>query len=214
MQISRRKRSVNTFMSVKERLVVILIRYTIHEKKSKTYSDRDENKRAAYLTEIQKLNPKRIVYVDESGMNDNDFYPYAYAPIGERYYEARTGYYKKRISMIGGLCYHQFFAPMMLEGHCNTTVFETYIEQILVPQLKPGMTIIIDNASFHKSDKIKQLINKAGCQLRFLPPYSPDLNPIEHYWYKIKNDIRKIMRNQKISIEQAMISTLVDVATC
>lgn len=163
---------------------------------------------------MQVLDPEKVVYIDESGMNDNDFYPYAYAPIGQRYYEAHAGHYKKRISMIGALRQREFFAPMMLEGHCNTIVFEAYIEQILVPQLKPDMTIIIDNASFHKSNTIKKLIEKAKCQLIFLPPYSPDLNPIEHYWYKIKNVIRKLMRNENINIEKAMMDTLVNISTC
>ena len=76
------------------------------------------------------------MYVDESGMNDNDFYPYAYSAIGTRHYEAHPGHYKKRISMIGGLCNKDFMAPLMFEGHCNTTVFELYVEQVLVPKLK------------------------------------------------------------------------------
>ena len=141
-------------------------------------------------------------------MNDNDFYPYAYSQIGKRYYESKPGHYTKRISMIGGLCGKQFQAPFMFEGHCNTATFEVYIEKILAPELKPGMTIVIDNASFHKSEKVKKLINDAECQLIFLPPYSPDLNPIEHWWHKIKTGIRKIMRDTKAVLDEAMGITL------
>ena len=131
-------------------------------------------------------------------MNDNDFYPYAYSAIGKRYYEAHPGHYKKRISMIGGLCNHNFMAPFMFQGHCNTGVFEEYLEKILIPQLTKGMIVVIDNASFHKTAKIKKLMQAAGIKLIYLPPYSPDLNPIEHYWHKIKNLIRKLMRNSKL----------------
>jgi transposase len=145
-------------------------------------------------------------------MNDNDFYPYAYSKIGTRHYESQPGHYTKRISMIGGLCDKQFQAPFMFEGHCNTAIFEAYIEEVLVPALKPGMSVVIDNASFHKSAKIKKLIDDAECNLIFLPPYSPDLNPIEHWWHKIKTEIRKVMRNAKEKLDEAMTATLKSMA--
>lgn len=147
-------------------------------------------------------------------MNDNDFYPYAYCAVGKRYYEAHPGHYKKRISMMGGLCGKRFQAPFILEGHCNTSTFEVYIECVLAPTLKPGMTVIIDNASFHKSATIRSLIEKVGCQLIFLPPYSPDLNPIEHYWHKIKTAIRKKMRDSKVMLDEAMGKSLKEMCTC
>jgi len=163
---------------------------------------------------MKAIDPKTTVYVDESGMNDNDFYPYAYAKKGKRHYEAWPGHYKKRISMIGGLCGNHFQAPFMFEGHCNTATFEIYVEKVLVPTLTAGMTIIIDNASFHKSARIKQLIAQAKCDLLYLPPYSPDLNPIEHYWHKIKTVIRKTMRDAKILLEEAMEKSLRELSIC
>lgn len=152
------------------------------------------------------------MYVDESGMNDNDFFSYAYSAIGTRHYEAHPGHYTKRISMIGGLCNKNFMAPFMFEGHCNTTVFELYVEQVLMPKLKMGMVVVIDNASFHKSTRIKNLIESVGATLIYLPPYSPDLNPIEHYWHKIKNTIRKMMRDTKMVLHEAMGNTLKDMS--
>jgi len=163
---------------------------------------------------MSKIAPSRLVYVDESGMNDNDFYPYAYSFVGQRYYEAHPGHYKKRISMIGGLCENKFQAPFMFEGHCNTVVFELYVEKILIPSITSGMVVVIDNASFHKSQKIKQLIESAGCQLVYLPAYSPDLNPIEHWWHKIKTAIRKKMREARMALQEAMESSLKQMATC
>lgn len=146
-------------------------------------------------------------------MNDNDFYPYAYSEVGQRHYESRPGHYKKRISMMGGLCEEEFSAPFMFEGHCDTKIFECYIENILVPTLVPGKTVVMDNASFHQSQKIKQFIENAKCQLFYLPPYSPDLNPIEHDWHKIKTVIRKTMRDVEIKLENAMETTLKNMST-
>lgn len=154
------------------------------------------------------------MYVDESGMNDNDFCPYAYSAIGKRHYEAHPGHYTKRISMIGGLCNKNFMAPFMFEGHCNTTVFELYVEQVLVPKLETGMIVVSDNASFHKSMRIKNLIESVGAKLIYLPPYSTDLNPIEHYWHKIKTAIRKMMRDTKIVLDEAMGNILKEMSIC
>lgn len=147
-------------------------------------------------------------------MNDNDFYPYAYSAIGKRHYEAHSGHYTKRISMIGGLHNGKFIAPFMFQGHCNLEVFECYLEKILVPILQKGMTLIIDNASFHKSSKIKELIERASAKILYLPPYSPDFNPIEHYWHKIKNAIRKVRRNTEISLENTMENILKELSIC
>ncbi len=96
----------------------------------------------------------------------------------------------------------------MFEGHCNANVFELYVEHILVPNLDVGMVVVIDNASFHKSKKIKELIEEAGGKLVFLSPYSPDLNPIEKWWHKIKTAIRKVMRDTDLLLEQAMANVL------
>lgn len=84
-------------------------------------------------------------------MNDNDYLPYAYSRKGKHYYESHPGHHKTRVSMIGGLCAKEFCAPFMFEGYCNTVTFELYLEKMLLPVLNPGMTIVIDNASFHKS---------------------------------------------------------------
>ena len=79
--------------------------------------------------------------------------------------------------------------------YCNAAVFEAYVEHILLPELKPGQVVVIDNARFHQSFITRQLIENAGCILKFLPPYSPDLSPIEHRWSPIKQATRKILRN-------------------
>jgi len=94
--------------------------------------------------------------------------------------------------MIAGLCNHQIIAPVIFEGSCDTEVFLLYIEQILIKELTPGQTVVMDNINFHKNPKVKEIIESVGCSIMFLPTYSPDLNPIEHYWFKVKHQIRKV----------------------
>ncbi len=92
----------------------------------------------------------------------------------------------------------------MFEGYSNSAVYEIYVEYVLAPALKPGMVVIIDNASFHKSEKIIELIKAVKCRIIFLPPYSPDFNPIEHHWTAIKNGIRKAAEDIKDFYEAAI----------
>ena len=94
--------------------------------------------------------------------------------------------------MIAGLCNGQIIAPVNFEGTCDNSVFYSYVEQVLVKELKQGQVVVMDNISFHKTQKIKNLIESVGCNILFLPTYSPDLNLIEHHWFKIKHAIRKI----------------------
>ena len=88
-------------------------------------------------------------------------------------------------------------APFVFEGYCSHIVFEAYVEKVLLPVLIPGQTLIMDNASFHKSKKIQNLIESKGCKLLYLPAYSPDFNPIEHYWHMIKSKMRKCLKTDK-----------------
>lgn len=93
--------------------------------------------------------------------------------------------------MIAGLGHKEIIAPIIFEGNCNKDIFETYVRDILIKELKFGQIVVMDNINFHKNPKVKELIESVGCSILFLPTYSPDLNPIEHYWFKIKNEIRK-----------------------
>ena len=82
-------------------------------------------------------------------------------------------------------------APLLFEGTCNTDLFIAWIQQQLLPSLTAGQTVIMDNASIHKSQKVRDLIENAGCKLIYLPPYSPDLNPIEIFWANMKKWIKE-----------------------
>ncbi len=92
---------------------------------------------------------------------------------------------------------------------CNTGLFNIWLKEVLTPQLTFGSVLILDNAGFHKSAESRKIVESAGCKLMFLPPYSPDLNPIEKYWANMRNKVREILRkvtNFKFVIDQAVLS--------
>jgi transposase len=94
--------------------------------------------------------------------------------------------------LIGGYCERKLIAPMLFEGACTSQVFNPWLEHMLIPQLIPGSVIVLDNASFHKSEQTRHLAEHCGCQLLYLPPCSPDLNPIEKLWANLKGRWRKV----------------------
>ena len=114
-----------------------------------------------------------------------------WAPRGERCYAEKNAKKKTRYNITTALNLNVLFAPFIFEGYSNASTYETYVKNVLVPSLRPGMVVVIDNASFHKSKKVVELIKEAGCRIIFLPPYSPDFNPIEHWWAAVKSAIRK-----------------------
>jgi transposase len=135
--------------------------------------------------------PEQIVYVDEAGVDNTEDYAYGWCARSERFYGLKLGHRTCGISMIAGWCDRSIKAPMTFEGYCDTAFVEAWAQQCLVPELKPGQVVVIDNASFHKSATLRMLIEQAECHLLFLPPYSPDLNKIEKFWARLKHYLRK-----------------------
>ena len=115
----------------------------------------------------------------------------AWSKKGEIIVGQKSGKYYQRTNIIAGLNNNKPVAPMIFNGSCNTKLFETWIEEGLIKALKPGQVVIMDNASFHKSQRTRELIESVGCELIFLPPYSPDFNPIEKFWANMKRWIRR-----------------------
>ncbi len=131
------------------------------------------------------------MYLDESGMDSRDEYNYGWNEKGQRFHALKSGRREGRVNMIAALCNKNLIAPFTVEGACNRTVFETWLETCLLPILEVGQVVVMDNATFHKGGRIEQLFKDAGCKLLYLPPYSPDLNKIEQCWSCLKSRIRK-----------------------
>ena len=109
--------------------------------------------------------------------------------------------------MIAAYCQKKLFAPFTVEGSCNRSVFETWLEKCLIRELKPGQVVIMDNATFHKGGRIQELIESSGCRILYLPPYSPDLNRIEKCWAWLKSRIRHCL-HQHSSLSLTVESVL------
>jgi transposase len=124
-------------------------------------------------------------------MDNRDQYDYGWNSKGQRFHALKSGRREGRVNIIAALCNHQLIAAFTVEGACNRIVFETWLEACLLPTLKPGQVVVMDNATFHKGGRIQQLIQYAGCEVLYLPPYSPDLNQIEKCWSWLKSRIRK-----------------------
>jgi DDE superfamily endonuclease len=106
-----------------------------------------------------------VIYIDEAGIDNREDYPYGYSPIGERFYDLKSGKRSDRVSWIAALKEEKLFAPMTFMGSCNRDLFEAWLAQSLIPQLQPGDVIVIDNASFHHSQTIEEMIAEADCEI-------------------------------------------------
>ena len=135
-----------------------------------------------------------LVYVDESGIDKFLFREYGWAKKGTKVYGDIAGRRYARESFIAGQLNNKIIAPLCYQGTCDTVLFNFWLEDFLLPALGSGYTIVMDNAAFHKSENTRILIENAGCKLLFLPPYSPDLNPIEKFWANLKSRIRKSIK--------------------
>jgi transposase len=143
--------------------------------------------------------------VDEMGTNTSLSATYAaYAPKGRRAYTQVPRNRGANTTLLASMSLKGMGPCLAVEGATTTRVFEAYVEQVLAPTLRRGQIVVLDNLGAHKSERARELIEERGCQLLFLPPYSPDLNPIEEAFSKIKGALRKAQARTR----QALIETL------
>lgn len=135
---------------------------------------------------------RQVVVIDESGTHLGMTPRRARAPRGQRAYATARRNYGTRLSLIAALTPEGMGAAMTIEGAVDGAVFQVYVRDFLVPQLRPGQVVIMDNLSVHKSTRVRQLVEAQGCTLVFLPAYSPDLTPIEQAFSKLKTFLRRV----------------------
>ena len=168
-------------------------RLNITRKKTKQYVERCEAKRAIFQELISTLSTDQIYYIDETGIDTYLYREYAYAPRGQRVMAKISGKKFKRTNIVAAKCNGHIVAPMIYDGTTDAILFEHWFEHALLKVLPKGSYCVLDNAAFHRKAKLHTLAEKVGCFVVFLPPYSPDLNPIEKHWATLKAKLRNIL---------------------
>ena len=165
------------------------------QKKSGRAEEQDRpdvaEQRADWRAKQGEMSPARLVFVDETGAATNMARRYGRSPRGQRLDGPIPHGHWKSTTFVGGLTTRGFVAPYVLDGAMNGAIFRAWVEQMLAPELRPGDIVIMDNLAAHKVAGIREAIEARGAELRYLPPYSPDLNPIEQAFAKLKALLRK-----------------------
>lgn len=178
------------------------------KKKTLAATERSEEARAAWRDAVAGLDPQRFVFLDEAGANTGLTPRYARAPKGERAHGAAPRNHGQNITLVAALTPAGLQAPMTLLGALDSDAFAAYARAMLVPTLRPGDIVWCDNLSAHKRADIRPLIEAAGCELRFFPPYSPDFNPIELVFSKLKEALRRAGARTQAAVEAAIAAAL------
>lgn len=147
-------------------------------------------KREAWAETIPGLDPAKVVFIDETSANTRMTRGYGRAPIGERVVGTVPHGHWKTTTFVAALRADGLGAPMVIDGAMNGDLFVAYVRQVLVPELRPGDVVVLDNLSSHKRVAAVRAIERAGCSVAYLPPYSPDYNPIELAFAKVKARLR------------------------
>ncbi len=137
------------------------------------------------------LDPRKLVFIDETSTNTKMTRAYGRCPTNQRLIGRQPFGHWKTTTFIAGLRFDAITAPFVLDGAMDRAAFLTYLDQVLGPTLSPGDIVIMDNLATHKGDAVKQLIEARGATVKYLPPYSPDLNPIELAFSKLKTLLRR-----------------------
>lgn len=151
---------------------------------------------------------KRLKFLDESGTHLGLTRLCGRAAPGQRVVEATPGYSGSHYTFVATLGWKEVTAPWIFAGAMNRLAFETYVRSQLLPTLRPGDILVMDNLSAHTGEAIRQLIEAKGVRLEFLPPYSPDLNPIELCWSKVKTALRAAKARTWAALVEAVAQAL------
>ena len=188
------------WVSAKVGLKVRLNGWGLPEKKSFFHPKANVGKRFTFCQNIERLKAQNrpIIYIDESGFQDDMPRRYGYAPTSKRAIGSYDWHSKKRTNVIGALLGKALLTVALFTTNINGAIFSTWVVQDLIPKLPPKSVIVMDNATFHKGEDMQQALESEGHTLLYLPSYSPDLNPIENKWAQAK----AIRRALKCEIEQ------------
>jgi transposase len=175
------------------------------KKRSVGAAERDEFLRRAWRAIVAEgTGADRFVFVDECGTNTSLRPLYAWSRRGERALCSAPRNWGKNVTLISSMTLDGMGPSLVVEGATTGAVFEAYVEEALLPGLRAGQVVVMDNLSAHKGERIRRLIEGKGCELVYLPPYSPDFNPIEQAFSKVKGMLRKAEARTREALIEAM----------
>jgi transposase len=163
-------------------------------KKTKRYEERNEALRAKFREAVDNLPSEKIFFIDECGINQYLYREYGYAPKGQPVIGNVRGSKFKRLNIVAAKCVDRIVEPLVYDGTTDSVLFECWFENRLLKAIPKGSVLILDNATFHRKAKLRLLADRADCDVLFLPPYSPDLNPIEKFWAWLKQKLRDVLQ--------------------
>jgi transposase len=153
---------------------------------------------------LKDVDPHRLVFLDESGAQTSMTRTRGRAPRGERVVAKVPGGHWTVVTMISAVRTSGPFAAASIVGATDSDVFRTYVREVLAPHLHPGDVVVMDNLTPHKAAGVREAIESVGAQLRYLPPYSPDFNPIENMWSKVKGKLRSLAARSVDAVHDAI----------
>jgi len=157
---------------------------------------------------LRKIELERLIFLDESGAKTNMTRAYARSKRGSRSVDYVPHGHWNTTTMVAAITWNAPIAPMVLDGPMDGGAFEAYLEQVLVPALPENAIVVMDNLGSHKTPAVQRLITQANASLMYLPPYSPDYNPIEQMWSKVKNHLKTVKARTKEDLWQAVAEGL------
>jgi transposase len=164
--------------------------------------------RAVWRRVCRRWDPQKLVFVDESGLHIAMTRLYGRAPRGQRVIGSIPQNYGEPLTVLAALDRHGMRASMAVDGATDGPVFLTFLQQVLCPQLRPGDIVVLDNLRVHHVPGVAEAVADAGASLRYLPPYSPDYNPIEFAWSKVKTRLRTLAARTRLRFYRALGSAL------
>jgi transposase len=170
-----------------------------------------QTKRRSFRRKVKKIEPERLVFVDETGVTTAMTPAYAWAPRGERAYASAPGSWES-VTLTAALGLDGVRAPLVFPGSTDAATFQTYVAEVLVPALHEGDVVVFDNLSAHVSPVVVEAIERAGASVLPLPPYSPDYTPIEEMYSKVKQFLRRVAARVKGDLYDAIGDALREVA--